>query len=129
MVSKEKQIKRIIDSYILAYNDFDVEGMIKNAHQDIEFKNIANGEINLQLKGIDILKKQAEQSTGLFKKREMLITHQMIDGDTVENKIVFKAILAVDIPDGPKAGDVVKIKGKSIFKFKNGKIISIEDIS
>jgi hypothetical protein len=47
----------------------------------------------------------------------------------VENKIDFKGVLAVDIPDGPKKYDSIKLQSKSIFKFKDGKIISIEDIT
>ena len=36
---KEKQMKRVIDSYIKAYNEFDVDEMVKNIHHDVEFKN------------------------------------------------------------------------------------------
>lgn len=129
MVSREKQIKRIIDDYIKAYNEFDVDRMLKNVHRDVEFKNVAGNEVNVHIQGKAILKTQAEDSTKLLKKREMKITNQVIEGDTVENKLDFKAVLNVDIPDGPKAGELVKFKGKSIFKFKNGKIIYIEDIS
>lgn len=129
MVSKEKQMKIIIDQYIKAYNEFDIDRMLKNVHPDVEFKNIANNEINVYIQGFENLKKQAEDSTKLLKKREMKITDQLIDGDIVENKIDFKAVLAVDIPEGPKSGELVKLKGRSVFKFKNGKIISIEDIS
>ncbi len=129
MVNREKQIKIIIDQYIKAYNKFDIEGMLKNVHPNVEFKNIANNEINVHIKGLETLRKQAEDSTKLLKKREMKITDQTINGDVVENKIDFKAVLAIDIPEGPKAGELVKFEGKSIFKFKTGKIISIEDIS
>ena len=129
MVSREKQMMRIIDDYIKAYNEFDVDRMLKNVHKDVEFKNIANNEINVHIQGKTILKTQAEDSVKLLKKREMKITDQTIKGDVVENDIAFKAVLNVDIPDGPKTGELIKFKGKSIFKFKNGKIISIEDIS
>lgn len=129
MVNREKQMKLIIDQYIKAYNEFDIENMLKNVHRDVEFKNIANNEINVHIYGKEILKTQAEDSTKLLKKREMKITKQFINGDTVENDITFKAVLNVDIPDGPNSGELVKLKGRSIFKFKSGKIISIEDIS
>ena len=129
MVSKAKQMKTIIDQYIQAYNKFDINGMLKNVHPDVEFKNIANDEINVHIQGLETLRVQARDSTKLLKKREMKITQQIITGDMVENSIDFKAVLNVDIPDGPKAGELVKFKGKSIFKFKNMKIISIEDIS
>lgn len=126
---KETQIKRIIDQYITAYNEFDVESMLKNVHEDVEFKNIANGEVNMQLNGIVALKNQAEQAVKLFEKREMKIIEQVIKGDIVENKIEFKGVFATEIPDGPKSGEPVKLEGKSIFQFEKGKIILIEDIS
>ncbi len=129
MVSKAKQMKIIIDQYIKAYNKFDVDNMLKNVHPDVEFKNIANGEINVHIKGIETFKNQVKDSTKLLKKREMKITEQTINGDVVKNKIDFKAVLNINIPNGPKSGELIKIKGESVFKFKNGKIISIEDIS
>ena len=129
MVNREKQIKIIIDHYIKAYNEFDIDGMLKNVHPDVEFKNIAGGEINVHILGLKDFKTQAKDSTRLLKKREMLITAQKINGNVVENKIDFKAVLNIDIPDGPKAGELVKFKGESRFKFKGDRIISIEDIS
>jgi hypothetical protein len=36
---------------------------------------------------------------------------------------------ACDIPNGPKAGDTINIKGKSEFVFKDGAIIKLTDIS
>lgn len=121
-------MKQIIDEYIRAYNEFNVEGMLRNVHEDVELKNTTNGEVNVQLKGIDILKKQAEQSTSIFKKREIKIIEQSIEGNTVENKIYFKGVIGMDFPDGPKSDELVKLKGKSIFQFEKGKIILIEDI-
>lgn len=130
MVSKAKQMKIIIDQYIKAYNEFDVDGMLKNVHPHVEFKNIANGEVNVHIQGLEIFKNQVKDSTKLLKKREMTVTEQTIDGDVVKNKIDFKAVLNIDIPEGgPKSGELVKLKGESVFKFKNGKIIYIEDSS
>ncbi len=129
MVSKAKQMKIIIDQYVKAYNEFDVDKMVRNIHPDVEFKNIANGEVNMHIQGLETFKKQVKDSTNLLKKREMTITKQTIEGDVVKNKIDFKAVLNVDIPEGPKSGELVKLKGESVFKFKAGKIIYIEDIS
>ncbi|WP_419769565.1 MAG: hypothetical protein ACNI3C_09485 [Candidatus Marinarcus sp.] len=36
---------------------------------------------------------------------------------------------ASDIPDAPKAGDTINLKGKSEFVFKDGSIIKLTDIS
>ncbi len=125
---KEKRMKRIIDEYIKAYNEFDVDGMIRNIHEDMEFKNIASGKVNFELKGKNAFKKQIEQAFNMFNKREMKITEQKVGDDIVENKIEFKGILAGDIAELKKY-DLIKLQSKSIFQFKNGKIISIEDIN
>jgi len=126
---KEKRMKKIIDEYVKAFNKFDVEGMVKDLHENMEFKNITNGEVNVELNGKIAFKNQLEQGNNLFKKREMKITDQKFENNIVENKVDFKGVLAMDIPDGPKAGELIKIKNKSIFYFKNGKVISIEDIN
>lgn len=67
---KEKQMKRVIDSYIKAYNEFDVDEMVKNIHHDVEFKNIAQGEINVHIKGIDILKSKLNNQQVCLKKKD-----------------------------------------------------------
>jgi hypothetical protein len=126
---KEKRMKQIIDEYIKAYNEFNVDEMLRNVHEDVELKSTTNGEVNVQLKGINTLKNQAEQSLSLFEKREMKIIEQLINGNTVENKIAFKGVIGVDFPDGSiKSGELVKLEGKSIFQFEKGKIILIEDV-
>ncbi|MEN6292341.1 MAG: nuclear transport factor 2 family protein [Methanobacterium sp.] len=126
---KEKRMKQIIDEYIKAYNEFNVDEMLRNVHEDVELKSTTNGEVNVQLKGITTLKNQAEQSLSLFKKREMKIIEQLINGNTVENKIAFKGVIGVDFPNGSvKSGELVKLEGKSIFQFEKGKIILIEDV-
>ena len=125
---KEKRMKRIIDEYIKAYNEFDVDGMIRNIHEDMEFKNIASGKVNFELKGKNAFKKQIKQAFSIFNKREMKIIEQKFGDDIVENKIDFKGVLAVDITELKKY-DLIKLQSKSIFQFKNGKIILIEDIN
>jgi len=38
-------------------------------------------------------------------------------------------VLGIDFPNGLKKGQKLELKGKTIFTFKNNKIISISDIS
>lgn len=126
---KEKRMKRIIDEYIRAYNNMDMENMIKNIHENVEFKNITNGEVNLKLNGIESFKNQIKQAFNLFEKRKMKIIEQKCGNNVVENTVDFTGILALDIPEGPKSGELIKLKSKSVFQFDKGKIISIEDIN
>jgi len=126
---KEKLMKKIVDQYFKDYNEFNLDGMITNIHDDFVFKNIVKGDINYELKGKKAFKKQIEQAFAIFKNREMKIVEQKFGDDVVENKINFKGVLAVDISDKLKKYDLIKLQSKSIFQFRNGKIISIEDIN
>ena len=40
----------VIRNYISAYNSFDIAGMLACLSDDIEFKNIANGEVSVHTK-------------------------------------------------------------------------------
>jgi len=122
-------MKKIVDDYFKAYNEFDLNGMMKNIHRDVIFKNYAGEEVNLELNGKPAFKNQIKQAFALFKNREMKIVEQKFGDDMVENKIDFKGVLAMDVSDELKKYDLIKLQSKSIFKFKSGKIISIEDIN
>ncbi len=63
---KEKLMKRIADQYIDSYNKFDLEGMTRNLHRDIVFKNINDGEVTVELYGKPAFKTQIEQAFGFI---------------------------------------------------------------
>ena len=48
-----QQRQKVIEEYIEAYNSFDVEGMLKHLSPKVVFENIANGETNLTIRGIE----------------------------------------------------------------------------
>lgn len=125
---KEKQ-KTIIEKYIAAYNSFDVNGMTQYVHQDICFKNIANGQLNLTLEGIEKFEVQANAVKAYFKDRKQTITAWTFDEDKVIIDIDYFAIVAQEFPNGWKVGDTIELKGQSEFTFKEGRIIQIVDRS
>ncbi|WP_425517331.1 nuclear transport factor 2 family protein [Paenibacillus solanacearum] len=123
------EAKEIIENYVEAYNSFDVSGMIKLLHQNILFRNYANGEVNTETKGIQAFRELAEKSTMTFSSRRQNITDYNVTDDKIEVFIDYEGILAVDLPNGLKTGNKVQLKGKSVFKFEEGKISLIEDYS
>ena len=127
MTNEEK--KNLIEEYVRAYNAFDVGGMVANLHDEITFKNVSNGEITLEIKGADAFKNQAQQAASFFSEREQKIEDFVFTEGSCEIKIDYQAILASDLPNGLKTGEKIQLKGKSIFRFANGKISEIEDIS
>ncbi|RYZ14912.1 MAG: nuclear transport factor 2 family protein, partial [Sphingobacteriales bacterium] len=95
----------------------------------VRFENISNGEVNLETNGIAELKEQAGKAKNLFSERQQTVTGFTFTGDEVETEIEYTGILATDLPNGLKAGDKIELKGKSIFRFKDNKIIGLTDIS
>jgi ketosteroid isomerase-like protein len=118
-----------IEEYISAYNSLDVDRMLSFVHPDVEFQNVSESEVNAAASVIDELRKMAEQSKRLFSSRHQSITSYEEEGETVKVGIKFRAILAVDMPNGAKAGDNLNLGGQSVFKFRDGKLWRITDYS
>ncbi len=125
---KEKQ-KQVIENYINAYNNFDIEGMIADLDENIVFENISNGKIDLKTEGLAAFEKQADTAKQYFQQRKQTIEHWEFNESTVSIGIDYEAILAIDLPSGLKSGDTLRLKGKSIFEFDEAKIIKITDES
>ena len=125
----EEQQKAIIENYIQAYNQFDVAGMIKDLSDTVIFENITNNEVDLRTDGKEAFQKQAEMAKQYFQQRAQTIEAW----DFQENKVIidisYQGILAIDLPNGMKAGDTLRLNGQSEFEFRDDKIVSIRDKS
>ena len=127
--SMMEQQKDIVEDYIKSYNNFDIDGMTKNLTENFVFKNITNGNVDLKTEGKEEFKKQAESAKVYFKKRKQTIESWEFHYPKVTVKIDYKAILAIDLPNGLKTGDTLELKGISVFEFEDQKIKSIVDKS
>ena len=125
MTGKEKMIQ----NYIEGYNQFDIEKMIADFDESIVFENIQNGEINMTLSGIKEFTAQAERGKEYFSARKQTITSFIQDEITAIIDINYYAVLAIDFPNGLKAGQELTMKGKSIFQFLDDKIVKLTDMS
>ena len=124
----EEQKKLSIAHYLDSYNQFDVPGMLRDLHPDIVFENIADGKVGMRTEGIEAFKKQAESATQFFTERQQDITSWSFEDQLVRIDIDYRAVLATDLPNGMKAGEVLALRGKSEFVFDGDKIIKIRDI-
>ena len=123
----EEKRKKQIEAYIDAYNRFDIEGMTEHLHQDVVFENISDGIVNLRTEGILVFREQAIKAKDYFRERQQKIVDWEIEGETIRISIDYHAILAMDFPNGMKAGDTLQMKGSSLFEFQDGKIRSLKD--
>ncbi|GAB2772189.1 hypothetical protein GCM10027275_13810 [Rhabdobacter roseus] len=121
--------KTIIEKYLQAYNGFDVPGMVENLHEEVVFENSTNGVIDLTTIGIDAFRQQAEAAQGYFTQREQKATFWQFEENVVTVQIEYAGVLAVELPNGLKPGDTLRLEGKSIFEFQDGRIIKIQDVS
>lgn len=123
------KIIEIVKNFIKAYNLLNVESMLTYLHPEIEFKNISGGVVNAHTNGIEEFKGLANSSIKIFKEREQKITSYTELDDIVNVEISYRGVLAVDLPNGLKAGEVLTMKGNSKYVFKDNLIISLIDES
>ncbi len=123
------QIEHLVREYITAYNRFDVAAMLRCLHQEVVFQNISAGSVNLTTRGKAEFQAQAERVLPLFRQREQRVTNLLLTDNRAEATIAYHAVLAVDLPNGLKAGDELNLEGKSIFDFRDGLLVAIQDIS
>lgn len=119
----------IIQKYIDAYNNFDVEGMVSNLASTVKFANISNDAITMSITGLEAFKQQAEQAKGYFSERKQSIISFTHNNDQTIIEINYEAVLAVDFPNGMKKGEKLNLNGRSIFEFYDDSITAITDIS
>ncbi|TPE42643.1 nuclear transport factor 2 family protein [Pontibacter mangrovi] len=125
----ETQKRQIIESYINAYNSFDVAGMVQHLHPDIVFENISEGVTNHKILGISGFRHQAEQAASYFREREQRVKSINVEDDVAEVELDYSGVVAVDLPNGLMAGETISMEGKSVFYFEGDKIIKLQDIS
>lgn len=124
------EAKRVlIDTYIQAYNNFDIEKMLSVVHVEIEFANMENGEVNASASGIDDFRRMAEQSKNLFESRNQRITRFFEKENMAVIDVDYEAVLAANLAIGIETAEKLRLKGLSEFVFKDGKICKITDIT
>jgi hypothetical protein len=105
MTNEEK--KHAIESYIAAYNSLDVDGMVSLLHPEVIFKNVAGGDVNAQTVGVEQFRELATQSKAIFSSRHQKATNFMFPGDIVTVDIAYEGVLAADLLNGMKSGEVL----------------------
>jgi predicted ester cyclase len=121
--------KDLIDRYLAAYNAFDIEAMLAQLDPAVRFENHANGQLTAEANGLEAFRRLAEQSKALFSEREQRVTRLAADGDMLVADIAWRGRLAADVPDGPPAGTMLEMTGRSEFVFGTGGIVKIVDRS
>lgn len=124
-----KEREQIVKNYIDVYNSFDISKMTENISKDIVFENFQNGNITMRLKGLRDFIEQAKVASNYFSTRNQNIITLTHEKDTVKVEIDYEGVLSVDLSDDLKKGQILKLKGESIFNFFDDEIIKLVDKS
>ena len=121
--------KELVDRYLVAYNSFDIDGILALLSPDVRFENYSSEQLTDATNGIEEFRELAEKSKSLFSEREQRITKLALGQNSAIADIAYRGQLAADIPGGPPAGTVLNLQGQSEFYFKGGQISKIVDRS
>ena len=125
----EDEKRSLVECYLAAYNAFDIDGMMAVIHPDIEFKNVSGGQVNATTSGSGDFRLLAEKSSELFRSRKQKILTFWSNADQASIAVAFEGVLASDLPNGMKAGETLRLNGRSELTFCDGKIYRIKDVS
>jgi ketosteroid isomerase-like protein len=121
--------RALIESYLAAYNAFDVPGMLALLHPGVTFENIANGQITASARGRDEFRALAERAATLFTSRRQTIREYVPTADGAQLRIDYEGTLATDLGPELRAGSTLRLSGRSTFEIRAGRIVRLVDES
>ena len=122
-------LPRPIESYIAAYNAFDVDAMLACLTGDVHFQNIAEGTVNAETRSKEEFAALARAGAAAFTSRRQTVTHAITVAGRAMVEIDYTATVAADLPNGWKAGQELAFRGASYFELSGGLISRIIDES
>lgn len=122
-------IEDMITRYIKSYNSRDIEGMLDCVTEDVVFENISNHGQTMTFEGRDKMREVAELSGHAFSYRRQKLVSLVIGQGKAAAEIELEGKAAVDLPNGRKAGETIKICGASFFEFRGQLMSRVADYS
>jgi ketosteroid isomerase-like protein len=119
----------VIARYIQSYNARDIDGMLDCVTDDVVFENISNAGGSMRLDGKDMMRQVAELSGNAFTYRRQRLINVVSGAGKAAAEVEFEGKAAVDLPNGVKAGETVKVRGASFFEFRGDLLCRIADYS
>ncbi len=122
-------INDVIAQYIACYNARDIDGMLEFVTEDVVFENISNTGQSMRLEGREAMRSVAELSGNAFSYRRQKLINMIALEDRAAAEVEFEGKAAVDLPNGTRAGETVRVRGASFFEFRGNRLSRIADYS
>ena len=119
----------LIRRYVSSYNDRDIDTMLECVTDDVVFENISNSGQSMRLDGKTMMRQVAELSGNAFTYRRQRLISLIVSSGKAAAEIEFEGRAAVDLPNGVKAGETMRVRGASFFEFRGPLLSRIADYS
>ena len=123
------KLPEVVSSYVDAYNRKDVDAMLSCLAENVFFQNISGGRITAETHDKPSLAEMAKFGASAFETRHQKVTNAITVAGTTLVEVAYSAVVAIDLPNGWKAGQKLAFSGASAFRVEGEKIISIVDES
>ena len=105
--------RALIERYLAAYNRGDVPGMLALLHPDVTFENVAGGQVTATAQGREEFRALAEHAATLFTTRHQAIREYVPTSTGAQVEIDYEGTLAVDLGPELRAGETLRLRGRS----------------
>ncbi len=119
----------VIARYIACYNARDIDGMLAFVTNDVVFENVSNSGQSMRLDGKEMMRQVAELSGNAFSYRRQRVLNLISGDNKAAAEVEFEGKAAVDLPNGVRAGETVKVRGASFFEFRGNLLCRVADYS
>lgn len=119
----------LIERYVAAYNAFDVPGMLALLDPEVTFENVAGGQVTATAAGLAEFRALAERAASLFTSRRQTIRRYVSEPTGARVQIDYEGVLGADLGPALRAGDTLRLSGRSTFEVRGGRIARIVDES
>lgn len=120
-------LRELVKKYVISYNHFDLETMLDCFADNCKFTSMASGSQLVTVEGKPHLRELAAQSAAYFIERTQTVTNWIFTESQAAIEVEYKSMLKRDLPNGLKAGAELNMRGVSIFRFENDKIVELTD--
>lgn len=129
MMPVDKNHLHIFQRYLLAYNSFDVNGMLEMLSDEVNFANYSNGVMTASASNKCEFKELANKGKWIFDERKQEIVSMRPLENGLEAKIRFLGKLSDEVAKEVHSGHYVEIYGTSKVEFRDRKIVRLVDRS
>jgi steroid delta-isomerase-like uncharacterized protein len=113
--------------YLEAYNARDVDAMLRTFTEDVIFEHVSNSTESVRTEGRADLERLARQTAALFTSRQQTVTEVIREGARLALMIDYRATVAIDLPNGWKQGQQLRLRGVSFFELRDERICRVVD--